>query len=313
MRNQRLVATEQRNPRSRNLDQKSTRQILRIINREDADVARAVGREIPKIARAVDQIVARLRKGGRLFYIGAGTSGRLGVLDASEVPPTFGVKRSLVQGIIAGGNGALTRSAEGAEDHPQIGASDLRAHGLRANDVVVGIAASGSTPYVLGALKFARLRGAYTIGLTTNRATLISRTTHLTISPITGREVIAGSTRMKSGTAQKLVLNMISTATMTRLGYIYDNWMIGVAKSNAKLCRRALRNLCEATDATQQRAEEAMREARGDLRIALLILKSGIDAQAAGGVLRAQRGDVRKALASTKWIFPRKERERQHG
>jgi N-acetylmuramic acid 6-phosphate etherase len=292
-----LVATEQRNPRSRNLDRKSTREILRIINREDAQVARAVRREIPKIARAVDQIVARLRKGGRLFYIGAGTSGRLGVLDASECPPTFGVGRTLVQGIIAGGNRALTASIEGAEDHPANGARDLRARGLRAGDAVVGLAASGSTPYAIGALKFARKRGAYTIALTTNRATPISRVAHLTIAPVTGREVIAGSTRMKSGTAQKMVLNMISTATMTRLGYIYDNWMIGVAKSNHKLRQRALRNLGEATGADRRTAERILRQAAGDLRVALVMLRSGLGAQAARRMLAAHRGDVRKALS----------------
>lgn len=299
MRTNHLVATEQRNPRSRNLDQKSTREILRIINREDALVAHAVRREIPKIARAVEEIVARLRNGGRLFYIGAGTSGRLGVLDASEVPPTFGVHRTLVQGIIAGGNRALTSSTEGAEDHPEYGARDLRARGLRAGDAVVGLAASGSTPYVLGALKFARSLGAYTIGLTTNRATPISRIVHLTIAPITGREVIAGSTRMKSGTAQKMVLNMISTATMTRLGCIFDNWMIGVAKSNEKLCRRAERNLGEATGADAQTAQRILRQAEGDLRVALLMLKSGIDMRAARNALARHQGDVRKALRNS--------------
>lgn len=296
MRTKNLAATEQRNPRSRNLDQKSAREILRIINREDALIAQAVRREIPKISRAVDEIVARLRNGGRLFYIGAGTSGRLGVLDASEVPPTFGVSRTLVQGIIAGGNRALTASIEGAEDHRENGARDLRARGLRAQDVVVGIAASGSTPYVLGALKFARSHGAYTIALTTNRATLASRIAHLTIAPITGREVIAGSTRMKSGTAQKMVLNMISTATMTRLGYIYDNWMIGIAKSNDKLRRRAVRNLGEATGADLQTAQRILSEAAGDLRVALVMLKSGIGMQAARDALTRHRGDVRKAL-----------------
>jgi N-acetylmuramic acid 6-phosphate etherase len=294
-----LVATEQRNPRSRNLDQKSTREIIRIINREDAQVAAAVRREIPNIARAVDAIVARLRKGGRLFYIGAGTSGRLGVLDASEVPPTFGVHRNLVQGIIAGGNGALTSSIEGAEDHPENGARDLRARGLRASDAVVGIAASGSTPYVLGALQFARQRGAYTIALTTNRSTLVSRVAHLTIAPVTGREVVAGSTRMKSGTAQKMVLNMISTATMTRLGYIFDNWMIGVAKSNEKLCKRAVRNLGEATGADEPTASRIVKQASGDLRVALVMLKSGLDARAAKGALAAHHDDVRKTLRET--------------
>ncbi len=294
-----LVTTEQRNPRSRNLDQKSTREIIRIINREDAQVAAAVRREIPNVARAVDEIVARLRKGGRLFYIGAGTSGRLGVLDASEVPPTFGVPRTLVQGIIAGGNGALTSSIEGAEDHPENGARDVRARGLRAGDAVVGIAASGSTPYVLGALQYARQRGAYTIALTTNRRTLVSRIAHLTIAPITGREVITGSTRMKSGTAQKMVLNMISTATMTRLGYIFDNWMIGIAKSNEKLRKRAVRNLSEATGADQPTAARTLEHASGDLRVALVMLKSGVDAHAARRSLAAHHDDVRKTLRDT--------------
>lgn len=310
----RLTATEQRNPRSANLDLKSTRGILDVINREDAQVPRAIHREIPKIARAVDEIVARLRKGGRLFYIGAGTSGRLGVLDASECPPTFGVKRTLVQAVIAGGNRALTASVERAEDHAAYGARDLRARGLRAADAVIGLAASGSTPYTMGALQFARKRGAYTIALTTNGATPISRVAHLTIEPVTGREVIAGSTRMKSGTAQKMVLNMISTTTMTRLGYIYDNWMIGVAKSNQKLRRRALRNLREATGASEQTAERILRQAQGDLRVALVMLKAKLDAPAARHALASHGGSVRKALGNTTNTSPRRKRDRrQHG
>lgn len=291
-----LVATERRNPRSRNLDLKSTREILRVINREDTQVATAVRREIPRIARAVDEIAARLRDGGRLFYIGAGTSGRLGVLDASEVPPTFGVPRTLVQGIIAGGNRALTTSVEGAEDHPENGARDLRARGLRPEDAVVGLAASGSTPYVLGALKFARKMGAYTVAVTTNRATLASRLAHLTIAPVTGREVIAGSTRMKSGTAQKMVLNMISTAVMTRMGCVYDNWMIGIARTNQKLCRRALRNLAEAAGVDAETANRALAQASGDLRVALVMLKAGIGVGAARQMLAMHRSNVREAL-----------------
>lgn len=299
-----LVATERSNPRSRNLDLKSTREILRVINREDAQVASAVRREIPKIARAVDKIAARLRDGGRLFYIGAGTSGRLGVLDASEVPPTFGVPPTLVQGIIAGGNRALTTSVEGAEDYPEIGARDLRDHGLCASDVVLGVAASGSTPYVLGALKFARSSGAYTVALTTNRATRVSRVAHLTIAPATGREVIVGSTRMKSGTAQKMVLNMISTAVMTRLGCIYDNWMIGMAKSNQKLCRRAIRNLAEATGADEQTASRTLTQTSGDLRAALVMLKCGVNEEEARRTLAAYHGDVREALRHASRAFP---------
>lgn len=293
---QHVALTERRNPRSRNLDQKSTLEVLRVINREDQQIAAAVRREIPKIARAVDAIVTRIRSGGRLFYIGAGTSGRLGVLDASECPPTFGVRRSLVQGIIAGGTRALTVSAEGAEDSAAEGARDLRGKHLRANDVVVGITASGSTPYVLGAVKLARKRGAYTIGLTTNRDTPLARTAYLSIEPVTGPEVIAGSTRMKSGTAQKIVLNMISTAAMVRLGYIYDNWMIGVAKTNDKLRKRALRNLREATGAKQTAAERVLRESAGDLRVALVMLKSGLNPGAARQLLAMHHGDTRHAI-----------------
>lgn len=310
----RLAATEQRNPRSANLDLKSTREILRVINREDAQVASAVRREIPKIARAVDQIVTRLRKGGRLFYIGAGTSGRLGVLDASECPPTFGVPRTLVQGIIAGGNRALIASSEGAEDSTTEGANDLRTRGLRAGDAVVGIAASGSTPYVVGALKFARQRGAYTISLTTNRGTPLSHLAHVAIEPVTGPEVIAGSTRMKSGTAQKMVLNMISTATMTRLGHIYDNWMIGVAKTNNKLRQRALRNLQEAAGTDARTAESILREAAEDLRIALVMLKTGMNAQAARRALTMHGGNVRATLRNAGSLVRLTKRDRKsHG
>lgn len=269
-----------------------------MINREDAQVAGIVAREIPRIARAVDGIAARMRKGGRLFYIGAGTSGRLGVLDASECPPTFGVPRTLVQGIIAGGKRALTESVEGAEDHKERGAHDLRARGLTARDAVVGLAASGSTPYVLGALKYARKRRAYTIGLTMNRGSAISRLAHVTIAPETGPEVIAGSTRMKAGTAEKVVLNMLSTTVMIRLGHVYDNWMIKVAKTNKKLRERALRNLTNATGTQVLTAAHALHQAGDDLRVALIMLKAGLNARQARLRLAATHGDLRKAVAS---------------
>ncbi|HET6200217.1 MAG TPA: N-acetylmuramic acid 6-phosphate etherase [Candidatus Acidoferrales bacterium] len=294
----RSATTERQNPRSRNIDQKSTREILHVINREDAQIAGIVAREIPKIARAVDGIAARMRKGGRLFYIGAGTSGRLGVLDASECPPTFGVPRTLVQGIIAGGKRALTESVEGAEDHTERGAHDLRARGLTARDAVVGLAASGSTPYVLGALKYARKHGAYTIGLTMNRGSAISHLAHLTIAPETGPEVLAGSTRMKAGTAEKMVLNMLSTTVMIRLGHVYDNWMIKVAKTNKKLRERALRNLTNATRTQVLTAEHALRQAGDDLQVALIMLKAGLNARQARLRLAAKHGDLRKAVAS---------------
>jgi len=293
----RSATTEQQNPRSRNIDQKSTPEILHVINREDAQVAGIVAREIPKIARAVDAIAERIRKGGRLFYIGAGTSGRLGVLDASECPPTFGVPRTLVQGIIAGGKRALTESVEGAEDHEERGARDLRERGMTSGDVVVGLAASGSTPYALGALKYARKRRAYTIGLTMNRGSAISRLAHVTIAPETGPEVIAGSTRMKAGTAEKMVLNMLSTAVMIRLGHVYDNWMIKVAKTNKKLRERALRNLTTATGTQVLTAEHALRQAGDNLQVALIMLKAGLNARQARLRLAASHGDLRKAVA----------------
>jgi N-acetylmuramic acid 6-phosphate etherase len=296
----RAAITERQNPRSRNLDQKSSREILRVINREDATIARAVGREIPKIALAADEIAARIRRGGRLFYIGAGTSGRLGVLDASECPPTFGVPRTLVQGIIAGGKRAVTQSVEGAEDHPEHGARDLRSKGMTARDAVVGLAASGSTPYVLGALKYARKQGAYTVGVTMNRGSAISRLAHVTIAPATGPEVIAGSTRMKAGTAQKMVVNMLSTTVMVRLGYVYDNWMVRMMKTNRKLRQRAVRNLKEATGTDVLTAEHALRQAGDNLTVALIMLQAGLNARQARLRLAASHGNIRKAVASAR-------------
>ena len=249
--------TEQRNPRSRGLDRKSTREILRIIHAEDARVPRAVAQEIPRIARAVDAIVRALRSGGRLIYVGAGTSGRLAVLDAAECPPTFGVAPRTVQAVIAGGRAALTRAVEGAEDSAAEGKRDLAAKRITAHDVVVGLTASGSTPYVLGALAYARQRGAMTVGVTCVRRSPLARVARITIAPAVGPEVIAGSTRMKAGTAQKLVLNMLSTAAMVRLDHVYDNWMIDVALTNRKLRQRGLRILQQAAGASvSERSEE---------------------------------------------------------
>jgi N-acetylmuramic acid 6-phosphate etherase len=220
------------------------------------------------------------------------------VLDASECKPTFGVPRTLVQGIIAGGKRALTESVEGAEDREEQGARDLRARGMRSLDAVVGLAASGSTPYVVGALEYARKHGAYTIGLTMNRGSAISRIAHVTIAPETGAEVITGSTRMKAGTAQKMVLNMLSTAAMVRLGHVYDNWMIKATKTNQKLRERALRNLREATGAEALTAEHALRQAGDDLQVALIMLKAGLNARQSRRRLAATHGNLRKAVAS---------------
>ena len=288
--------TEQRNPRSRGLDRKSTLEILRALNREDARVALAVRRELPKIARAVDAIVKALGAGGRLFYIGAGTSGRLAVLDAAECPPTFGTPPKMVQAIIAGGAKALRHASEGAEDSAAGGARDLRRAGLTSKDVVVGLAASGTTPYVFGALAFAKRRGAVTVGVTANPRSPLARAARIAVAPDTGPEAISGSTRLKAGTAQKLVLNLLSTAAMVRLGRVYENWMVHVALTNQKLRRRGVRMLQEAAGVSASTAEHAVRQAGNDLAAALVMLKAGVGAADARRLLDRTSGHVRKAL-----------------
>jgi N-acetylmuramic acid 6-phosphate etherase len=290
-------ATEQRNPRTRGLDAKSTLDILRAIHREDATVAKAVAGAVPAIARAVDAIALSLQRGGRLFYVGAGTSGRLAALDASELPPTFGTPARLVRAVIAGGRRALTHAVEGAEDNRAQGARDLAARRLNRNDAVVGITASGSTPYVLGALEFARRRGAVTVGITSNPRTPILRLARIPIVTPTGPEVITGSTRMKAGTAQKLVLNMLSTGTMIRMGRVYDNWMIGVALTNRKLQSRGLRILAQASGATVAEATHALRQSGHNMAAALVMLKTGVNAREAHQRLRDANGSARGALA----------------
>src|SRR5438445_13232382 len=239
--------TEQRNAASQNLDRMTAMEIVRLMNREDRKVAIAVGRELPAIARAVDAIVNGIRKGGRLFYVGAGSSGRMGVLDAAECPPTFGTSPKLVQALIAGGRRAITNAGEGAEDSTRNGERDLRAKKLTRNDVVVGIAASGTTPYVLGALKFAQKRCATTVAVTSNLRMPVGRLAKIVIAPEVGREVLTGSTRLKAGTSQKMVLNMLSTAVLWRLGHVYENLMIDMMLTDEKLSERALRILAEAS------------------------------------------------------------------
>lgn len=292
--------TERRNPRSRGLDLKSTAEILRIINREDSGVARAVAREIPAIARAAEAIAAALGSGGRLLYVGAGTSGRLAVLDASECSPTFGVSARMVQGVIAGGRRALVSAVEGAEDDAAQGGRDLKQKKVSAKDVVVGLTASGATPYVLGALRYARQQGAATVAVTCNPRSAAARLARIKITLEVGPEVIAGSTRMKAGTAQKLVLNMLSTAAMVRLGYVFDNWMINVALTNKKLRRRGLRILEEATGASVSEAARAARQSGHDLRVALVMLKARVNAVTARQKLKQAGGDLQKALRSSK-------------
>jgi N-acetylmuramic acid 6-phosphate etherase len=295
-----LRATEKRNLRTRGIDRKSAIGILRAIHREDASVAGAVRAALPAIARAVDAIALALLRGGRLFYVGAGTSGRLAALDAAEIPPTFGTPLRLVQAVVAGGRRALTHAVEGAEDNRAQGARDLAVRGLRAGDAVVGIAASGGTPYVLGALEFAKKKGAVTIGLTSNPRTPITQVAQISIVTRTGPETITGSTRMKAGTAQKLVLNMLSTATMIRLGRVYDNWMIGVALTNRKLQARGLRILREASGAGVAESTRALRLSGHNLGAAVIMLKTGASAREARSLLRETHGHVHNALNRAK-------------
>jgi N-acetylmuramic acid 6-phosphate etherase len=288
--------TEQRNAASRNLDRMTAMDIVRLMNREDRKVAIAVGRELPAIARAVDAIVNGIRKGGRLFYMGAGSSGRMGVLDAAECPPTFGTSPKLVQALIAGGRRAITHAVEGAEDSTRNGERDLRAKKLKRNDVVVGIAASGTTPYVLGALKYARKRGATTVAVTSNLRMPVGRLAKIVIAPEVGPEVLTGSTRLKAGTSQKMVLNMLSTAVMARLGHVYENLMIDVVITNEKVAERALRILAEASGKRVSAAEHALRAAGHNMRVALVMLKRGMGALEAKKLIVEAGGDLRKAL-----------------
>jgi N-acetylmuramic acid 6-phosphate etherase len=288
--------TEERNPASKNLDRMSAIEVVRLMNREDEKVARAVGREIPTIARAIDAIVARMKAGGRLLYVGAGTSGRIGILDASECPPTFGVSPRLVRGVIAGGKRAITKSIEGAEDRAADGARDLRKLRLTGKDSVVGIAASGTTPYVLGALRYAKRRGALTISVTANSHSPIARAAQIAITPEVGSEILAGSTRLKAGSSQKMVLNMLSTAVMVRLGHAYDNLMIDMGEANEKLRERAQWILQEASGKSVSAVARTLRQTGHDLRLSLILLKRGVSAAHARRLLKQSGGNLRKAL-----------------
>lgn len=287
--------TEARSPYT-DLDARSTREILEIINQEDARVPEAVRREIPKIEQAVEMIVEAFSQGGRLFYVGAGTSGRLGVLDASECPPTFGVPPEQVQGIIAGGDGALRRSSEETEDSRQDGEKDVAQAGVGPRDVVVGIAASGRTPYVLGALAEARRRGARTVGLVCNPDSELDDHADVVIAPVVGPEVLMGSTRMKAGTAQKLVLNMLSTTAMIRSGKVYSNLMVDLQATNEKLRVRALRIIHMATGCSPGEAERAFQEAGGRVKPAIVMILAGCSAAEANALLEEAGGFVRLAL-----------------
>ena len=292
------LVTEQRNPRSKNLDRLTTTQILNLMNREDRRVPAAVGREIRNISRAVDLIVERLARGGRLFYVGAGTSGRLGVLDATECPPTFGTPRTLVQGIIAGGRRALVRSVEGAEDDPNAAAAALKKRRVSERDVVVGIMASRRTPYAVGALKYGRAIGAATIAVTANPAGGSPLRCDVIIAPRVGPEVLTGSTRLKAGTAQKLVLNMLTTGAMVRLGKVYENLMVDLKTASRKLEERTKRVFMNATGASYAETGRWLKRAGGSLKVAIVMRRAGVTRAEAERRLKEAQGWVREAIRS---------------
>ena len=291
------LSTEQRNPRSMDIDARSTVEILQIINEDDKLVPLAVEKEIPYIAQAVDKIVEALKSGGRLLYFGAGTSGRLGVVDASECPPTFGTPYGLIEGFMAGGKEAMYRAQEGAEDHENNGAADVLKANVSNVDVVCGIAASRRTPYVIGAVKKAKELGATTLFITsTPRDTFNIESVDIPICPFVGPEVVMGSTRMKSGTAQKLVLNMLTTASMIRMGKIYENMMIDLQMTNKKLVERSKRIVMTITGLDYEEASEYLEKSNGHVKTALVMIRAGVTAEEAKDRLRKSDGFVRKAI-----------------
>jgi len=294
-----LPTTEKRNRASKNIDKLSTKQIVDLINAEDMLIPAAVARQSKQIAAAIDVIVERFRKGGRLFYVGAGTSGRLGVLDASECPPTFGVSPSLVQGIIAGGRGALVRSAEGAEDFPEDGAAVIRKKRVRSKDIVIGLAACGMTPFVHGALKQARKIGAATIFITCAPEAVEHIPAEIIINPVVGPEVVTGSTRMKAGTATKLVLNTLTTGAMIKLGKVYGNLMIDLKATNEKLRDRSVRIVMEMTKLNRPGARRLLARAQGQVKAAIVMHFRRTDLTGALKILDECDQFLRKAIEET--------------
>ncbi|OOF58554.1 N-acetylmuramic acid 6-phosphate etherase [Rodentibacter genomosp. 2] len=290
------LITEQRNPRSMNIDQLSTLEIITLMNQEDRQVPLAIERVLPQIAQAVETIVTTFQQGGRLIYIGAGTSGRLGVLDASECPPTFSVSDEMVKGIIAGGEFAIRYPVEGAEDNQSAAIDDLCAIKFSAQDVLVGIAASGRTPYVLSALNYAKQLGAITISIASNPHSAMAQIADIAIDTVVGAEILTGSSRLKSGTAQKLVLNMLTTASMILLGKCYENLMVDVQASNEKLKARAIRIVMQATDCDKSTAEKNLILAEQNAKLAIMMILSGLEKNEAQALLDKEKGLLRKAL-----------------
>lgn len=294
------LTTEKRNLNTYNIDRVSTLEIVKIINSEDKKVPEAIEKELPKIAKAIDKISEKLTNSGRMFYVGAGTSGRLGVLDASECPPTFGIPHEKIQGIIAGGKEAVFISKEGAEDFKELAIEDLKKKQLNSKDVVVGIAASGRTPYVIGAIEYANLIGAFTISITCNENSYISEISKISINPIVGEEVITGSTRLKSGTAQKLVLNMLSTGSMIKLGKVYGNLMVDVKCTNDKLIERGKNIVVEATGVSREKALNVLEETNFDVKLSIFMILSKLQKNEAEKILEDNDGYIYKALEKVK-------------
>ena len=290
------LITEQRNPNSMHVDSLSALEIVQLMNQEDKQVPLAIEKCLPQIAQAVECIVAAFQQGGRLVYIGAGTSGRLGVLDASECPPTFGVSPEMVKGIIAGGERALRHPIEGAEDSKAQAVADLQTIQFSSKDVLVGIAASGRTPYVIGALEYAESLGSVTVSIASNPNSAMANIVDIAIDTVVGPEVLTGSSRLKSGTAQKLVLNMLTTASMILMGKCYQNLMVDVQASNEKLKARAIRIVMQATDCDKTFAEETLKQADQNAKLAIMMILSGLDRAQAEALLEKHHGKLRLAL-----------------
>ena len=294
------LSTEKANSASNDLDRKSSLEIARIINAEDAKVAAAVARSLPQIARVIDWIAAGLSKGGRLIYVGTGTSGRIAALDAAECPPTFNTDPKMVQFIIAGGSRALAEATEASEDSRKLGREAMAKKKPRSHDVVVGVAASGRTPFTIAAIEYARSQGARTVAVTCNRTSPLERAAHIAIVAEVGPEVVAGSTRMKAGTAQKMILNMLTTGAMTRLGYVYGNLMVNLHLKNEKLAERGINILEQATELGRAEARKLLKSARNSVPVALVMAKAGVDRAQAATALKNSAGHVRKAIALAK-------------
>ena len=298
------LTTEQQNLASRALDSRSALEIATIINHEDARVAAAVSKALPEIAQAIDAIADALSRGGRLIYIGAGTSGRIAALDAAECPPTFSTDPKQVQFVMAGGEKALGRAIEANEDSPELGRRDLAKLKPAKKDVVVGIAASGRTPYTVAAIEYAKKKGARTVGVSCNPGSLLSEVADVAITADVGPEVISGSTRMKAGTAQKMILNMLTTGAMTRLGYVYGNLMVHVALKNKKLVERGITILSKAADVDRERARDALEKSGKSVPLALIMLKTGVTLSQARRRLKSAGGNVRKAITLSRSAKP---------